>query len=149
VVPHRAQRAALQRSFPFLAVIDPEAPGTRGWAIDTVERFQGGERETILACATESDRDYVLAASRFLLDPRRLTVAISRARRKMILVAARSVFTLFSPDEETFQHARLWKNLLRRTCTELLWQGERHGVAVQVWGVPEGYGPPNQYGQKT
>jgi hypothetical protein len=32
----------------------------------------------------ESDRAYLLASSEFLLDPRRLTVALSRAKRKMI-----------------------------------------------------------------
>jgi hypothetical protein len=64
-------------------------------AIDTVERFQGGERTVILVSATESDRAYLLASSEFLLDPRRLTVALSQAKRKMILVASRSIFSLF------------------------------------------------------
>src|SRR5439155_11125508 len=112
VVPHRAQRAALRNSFPQLSM-----------AIDTVERFQGGERTVILVSATESDRAYLLASSEFLLDPRRLTVALSRAKRKMILVASRSIFSLFSPDEETFTNALMWKNLLLRTCTRLLWEG--------------------------
>jgi hypothetical protein len=141
VVPHRAQRAAMRQAFPIIATIDAatgEAPGTqRSWvaAVDTVERFQGGEREAILVSATESDREYLLASSKFLLDPRRLTVALSRARRKMILVASRSIFSLFSADEETFAHAQLWKNLLRRTCTEKLWEGEREGHSVEVWGA--------------
>jgi len=103
-------------------------------AIDTVERFQGGERTVILVSATESDRAYLLASSQFLLDPRRLTVALSRAKRKMVLVASRSIFALFSPDEETFANALLWKNLLLRTCTTLLWEGERIGQQVAVWG---------------
>jgi hypothetical protein len=64
----------------------------------------------------------------------RLTVALSRAKRKMVLVAARSVFELFSADEETFANAQLWKNLLRRTCTARLWEDERDGVQVEVWG---------------
>ena len=70
----------------------------------------------------------------FLLDPRRLTVALSRAKEKMVLVASRSVFELFSADEETFAHAQLWKNLLRHTCTVPLWAGERDGHGVTVWG---------------
>jgi hypothetical protein len=53
-----------------------------------------------------------------------------------VLVASRSVFEVFSADEETFQNAQLWKNLLRHTCTEKLWEGERHDVAVEVWGKP-------------
>jgi predicted RecB family nuclease len=119
VVPHRAQRAKLR---------------DERWNVDTVERFQGDERLAILVGATESDREYLLVSGKFLLDPRRLTVALSRAKQKMILVASQSVFNVFSPDEETFANAQLWKNLLRRTCTTPLWQGERHGQQVQVWG---------------
>jgi hypothetical protein len=103
-------------------------------AIDTVERFQGGGRMVILVNATESDRGYLLASSEFLLDPRRLTVALSRAKRKMILVASRTIFELFSPDEEVFQNALLWKNLLQRTCTTCLWRVQRSGRSVAVWG---------------
>ena len=134
VVPHRAQRAALQQAFPKLCVIDPISGLPARSAIDTVERFQGGERTVIMVSATESDRAYLLASSTFLLDPRRLTVAVSRAKRKMILVASRSIFSLFSPEEDVFANAMLWKNLLLRTCSTLLWQGERSGKKVAVWG---------------
>lgn len=134
VVPHRAQRAALQQSFPELCILDAATGLPSKSAIDTVERFQGGERTVILVSATESDRAYLLASSKFLLDPRRLTVALSRAKRKMVLVASRSIFSLFSPDEETFANSLLWKNLLQRTCTALLWEGERDGKRVAVWG---------------
>jgi superfamily I DNA and/or RNA helicase len=134
VVPHRAQRADLQSAFPLLSVIDEETQAVKLSAVDTVERFQGGERTAIVVSATESDRDYLLAASDFLYDPRRLTVAISRAKEKMVLVASRTVFSLFSPEEEAFTNAQLWKNLLRRTCTVKLWEGEVEGTRVQVWG---------------
>jgi superfamily I DNA and/or RNA helicase len=134
VVPHRAQRAALQEEVPALTRIDPVSGAVTLSAVDTVERFQGGERTVILVGATESDREYLLASSQFLLDPRRLTVALSRAKRKMVLVAARSVFELFSADEETFANSQLWKNLLRRTCTVPLWSGDRDGRRVEVWG---------------
>ncbi len=91
-----------------------------------------------MVSATESDRAYLLASSQFLLDPRRLTVALSRAKRKMILVASRSIFSLFSPDGETFANALMWKNLLLRTCTVPLWEGERVGKRVGVWGGKSG-----------
>ena len=52
----------------------------------------------------------------------------------MVLVASTSIFTFFSPDEETFANALLWKNLLRRTCTVRLWQGTIEGRSVTVWG---------------
>lgn len=134
VVPHRAQRAALQLAFPRLGVLDAAGDRVMRWAVDTVERFQGGERSVILISATESDYEYLLVAGDFLLDPRRLTVALSRAKAKLVLVASKSVFSLFSPNEETFKNAQLWKHLLRRTCTRRLWEGTRDGHTVQVWG---------------
>jgi hypothetical protein len=136
VVPHRAQRAALQSAVPALSVIDPQTGSRIRSAVDTVERFQGDERSAILVGATESDPHYLLVSSAFLLDPRRLTVALSRAKTKLILIAAQSVFSLFIADEETFANAQLWKNLLRKTCTTPLWSGERDGRHVQVWGSP-------------
>jgi hypothetical protein len=55
--------------------------------IDTVERFQGGERTVTLVSAAESDWAHLLASCEFRFDPRRLSVALSRAKRLMILVA--------------------------------------------------------------
>jgi AAA domain/PD-(D/E)XK nuclease superfamily len=134
VVPHRKQRTALQQALPKLSQIDQSTDEPRGSAIDTVERFQGGERTLILISATESDPQFLLSTSEFILDPRRLTVALSRAKRKLILVASESIFQIFSSDEEVFANAQVWKNLLRRTCTKLLWEGERDGHWVRVWG---------------
>jgi hypothetical protein len=133
VVPHRSQKAAMREALALLPTIGDDR-GTMSAAVDTVERFQGGERSAILFSATESDPAYLLVAGAFLLDPRRLTVALSRAKRKLILVASRSVFEIISPDEEIFAHAQLWKNLLRHTCTVECWSGERGGHRVTVWG---------------
>ncbi|MGB3327443.1 MAG: DEAD/DEAH box helicase, partial [Thermomicrobiales bacterium] len=124
VVPHRAQRAALQEAIPALTVRDEATGEVRLSAVDTVERFQGDEREVIVIGATESDPGYLLENGEFLLDPRRLTVALSRAKQKLILVAARSVFEIFSADEEVFTNAQLWKNLLRKACIVPIWSGE-------------------------
>ena len=134
VVPHRAQRAALQLDLARALEQAPTSNHPVPPMVDTVERFQGGERRVIVVGATESDPQYLLAAGDFLLDPRRLTVALSRAKQKIVLVASTSVFSLFSTDEETFANAQLWKRLLRRTCTHLLWSGSRDGRHVEVWG---------------
>lgn len=133
VVPHRAQRAALESDVPQLSLRD-ESEQIVWRTVDTVERFQGGERNAIVVGATESDPQYLLLSGAFLLDPRRLNVALSRARQKVILVASKSVFEIFSADEETFQHDLLWKNLLHRNCTQKLWDGEQDGIKVRVWG---------------
>jgi hypothetical protein len=133
VVPHRAQRAALREAF---SEVNPNTPAgvTVESGIDTVERFQGGERTAIIVSMTESDPAYLRAASEFLFDPRRLTVALSRAKRKLILVAAESIFSHFSPDPETFDRLQLWKQLLHEVCTRKLWSGQRYETRVVVWG---------------
>jgi hypothetical protein len=64
----------------------------------------------------------------------KLTVAVSRAKEKLVLVSSRSIFSLFSPDEAAFANAQLWKSLLRRTCATLLWEGDLSSHNVQVWG---------------
>ncbi|MGC8801088.1 MAG: AAA domain-containing protein [Chloroflexus sp.] len=132
VVPHRAQRLVLREQLPNLMqqlLIEHD-----GATVDTVERFQGDERDVIIVSATESDPNYLRVSGAFLLDPRRLNVALSRARHKLILIAARTVFQFFANDEEIFQHAQLWKRLLRDTCRTRIWSGEYAGVPVEVWG---------------
>lgn len=125
VVPHRAQKAALRSRLPELADAD---------SIDTVERFQGGERDVIIVACTASDPDYIMAEAEFLLDPQRLNVALSRARKKLIVVAAATVFGALPIDLPIFERAALWKRLRSYAAPHPLWDGTRHDVAVQVMG---------------
>ena len=119
VVPHRAQRSLL---------------GDARWKVDTVERFQGDQRRVMAFSATESDPLYLLHNGGFLLDPRRLCVSLSRAKEKLILVAAKSVFDLVPLDEETFLNAQLWQKLRHDFCTYELWSGEIGSTKVTVLG---------------
>lgn len=125
VVPHRAQRALLRDRFPELAAAD---------SIDTVERFQGGERDVIIVSATASDPDYVLAEADFLLNLNRLNVALSRPRKKLIVVASQSVTKLLVSDLDIFSHAVIWKRLYYNYAEEVLWRGRVGQVAVSVRG---------------
>ena len=124
VVPHRSQRARIGPLLQALVGDDPEERRRAFEAVDTVERFQGGERDMIVINATESDPAYLLNSGGFLYEPTRLTVALSRARLKLVLIASSSVFGLFSPDPTLHEHIRLWRNLLRDYCTKPLWAGE-------------------------
>ena len=119
VVPHRAQRALL---------------ADERWKVDTVERFQGDQRRVMAFSATESDPLYLLNNGGFLLDPRRLCVSLSRAKEKLILVAAKSVFDLVPLDETTFLNAQLWQKLRHEFCTHELWAGEIGSAKVRVLG---------------
>ncbi|MDT5268005.1 MAG: hypothetical protein QOH49_191 [Acidobacteriota bacterium] len=123
VVPHRAQKALLAARLPHLAD-----------AIDTVERFQGGERELIIVSATVSDREFADSESDFLLEPRRLTVAVSRPKRKLIVVASRALFDLIPQDLDAYERGSLWKRL-RHESTRTLFDGSVSGHRVTVRGL--------------
>jgi len=125
VVPHRAQRAMLRAEFPELAVDD---------SIDTVERFQGGERDVIIVSATASDPDYVLAEANFLLNINRLNVALSRPRMKLIVIASQSVVDLLTSDLDVFDNAVIWKQLFHRYTPDLLYEGSQNGARIWVRG---------------
>lgn len=121
VVPHRAQKFLLREMLPEFSE-----------AIDTVERFQGGERDLIVVSATVSDREFAAAESEFLLDPRRFTVAVSRPRCKVVVIASRAVFDLLPSDLDEYERGCLWKHLRHEAESRLLWQGRVDGRAVSV-----------------
>jgi DNA replication ATP-dependent helicase Dna2 len=75
VSPFRAQVALIQRLLQDVAV-----------TINTVERFQGGERDIMILSLVRAE------SSDFVFDERRFNVAITRARRKLILVAHPNLF---------------------------------------------------------
>ena len=125
VVPHRAQKALLASLLPELAD-----------SIDTVERFQGGERDLVIVSATVSDREFAESESDFLLEPRRLTVAVSRPRRKLVVVASRAVFDLIPQDLDAYERGSLWKRLRRESAAHTLFDGSVGGRRVNVRAAP-------------
>jgi hypothetical protein len=126
VVPHRAQKALLQARLPSLA-----------GAVDTVERFQGGERDLIIVSATVSDLAYAQSESDFLLEPRRLTVAVSRPKRKLIVLASQALFTLMPADLDDYERGALWKQLRHACASPPLWTGEYGGYRLRVLTIKE------------
>jgi DNA replication ATP-dependent helicase Dna2 len=75
VSPFRAQVVLLRQMLAGLGV-----------TVDTVERFQGGERDVMILSFVRS------RGTGFVFDDRRLNVAITRARRKLVLVAHPELF---------------------------------------------------------
>jgi hypothetical protein len=129
VTPHNAQKGLL---------------GSRlddGTEVDTVERFQGGERESIVVSATASDPDFLEAERDFILNPNRLTVAMSRMQRKLVVVASKSVFEVVPPDTDGYERARLWKGLyedLEVLDRDPEWHGTVGEFVGDECGVPGG-----------
>jgi DNA replication ATP-dependent helicase Dna2 len=77
VAPFRATVAAVRR------LLDAD-PDTTGCTIDTVDRFQGGQREAIVVCL--GLHGIGRRGHAFVDDPRRLNVAFTRARAKLIVI---------------------------------------------------------------
>jgi DNA replication ATP-dependent helicase Dna2 len=89
VAPFRATVAAVRRLL-------EDQPQDAGCAVDTVDRFQGGQREVMIVCLGLDGIGR--RGHAFVDDPRRLNVACTRARAKLIvigdLVVATSLPTL-------------------------------------------------------
>jgi len=130
VTPHRAQRSLLKSR--LTRFIDPNGPID---AVDTVERFQGGERPTIIVSATASDPSAISARARFLLDLNRSNVAFSRAKQRLIVICSQSLLTHIPPEVEHYDSALLWKSL-RAFCSRRLFTTTVSGHTVQVFAPP-------------
>jgi hypothetical protein len=79
----------------------------------------------------EGDRAYLLESGEFRLDPGQLTAAVSRAERRRMLFASRSIFSLSGPGEETFANSLLCCcGRVRQCCgreTGAVWGGKENG----------------------
>jgi DNA replication ATP-dependent helicase Dna2 len=89
IAPYRAQVANLRRHlFSDDETIDWDAlPSDTPLSVDTVDRFQGGERPVIImSFATTTTPEVVSQLRDHLVNPNRLNVALTRAQKKLILV---------------------------------------------------------------
>lgn len=119
VTPHNAQRGLMQSRL------------DETLEVDTVERYQGGQRECIIVSATASEPDFLRAEDEFILNPNRLTVAMSRMQHKLIVVASEEVFRLIPQDADVYERADLWKRLAGHMGvldTSPRWQGTVHDL---------------------
>ena len=79
-----------------------------------------------------SDLAYGQSESDFLLEPRRLTVAVSRPKRKLIVLASQALFTLMPADLDDYERGALWKHLRHACASPPLWTGEYEGYRLRV-----------------
>ncbi|HWE60216.1 MAG TPA: AAA domain-containing protein, partial [Chloroflexota bacterium] len=77
VAPFRAMVAAVRRLL-------EDHPLARACTVDTVDRFQGGQREAMVVCLGLDGMGR--RGHAFVDDPRRLNVAVTRARAKLVVV---------------------------------------------------------------
>ncbi len=105
VTPHRAQNAALREE---LAVV-PLCGRAR---VETVDRFQGRERDAIVAGYTVADAEFAQQEAAFLFGAERLNVTVTRPRSKLVLLASRRLLTVLPADEDVFDDAQLFREYL-------------------------------------
>ncbi|KQH82293.1 hypothetical protein AMR53_06735 [Thermococcus thioreducens] len=117
-MPFKAQRAQIKSLLREL--------GLEHVQVDTVERFQGGEKDIIIISLTASDPSYISAVLEFLFNPNRLNVAMSRMKEKLILIGSQEMFNATTKDIQKFEELiEPWRTLFRkiRTYGEKLWSG--------------------------
>jgi superfamily I DNA and/or RNA helicase len=116
VTPHRAQQAlvvsGLQRVF------GPTVPpSTIRESVDTVERFQGQQRDVMIATFALGDPDAISDEDEFLLSLNRFNVMASRARAKLIVFVSRQVVDHLSADPDVLRGSALLKTFVETFCS--------------------------------
>jgi len=116
VTPHRAQMAKIIHR---LQHIFPSHPATdiRN-AVDTVERFQGQERDVIIGSFGLGDPDIISVEDEFLFNLNRFNVLTSRARAKVIIFVTRTLLDHLSNDVDVLKESRLLKMFAESYCTQ-------------------------------
>lgn len=96
ITPYKAQCSLIRREIESISIRGMEADKS-DIIVDTVERYQGGHKEIIIVSLTVSDNNMM----NFLVEDnknepnlnRRLNVAITRARSKLIIIGNKSVLS--------------------------------------------------------
>jgi len=116
VTPHRAQQALiisrLQQAFGPFGI----PPRLIRDAVDTVERFQGQQRDVVIASYAMGDQDAIQNEDEFLMSLNRFNVMTSRARAKLIVFATRELVNHLSGDLDVLYQSRLLKVFVESFC---------------------------------
>jgi hypothetical protein len=114
VTPHKAQKALVLRE---LRKLFPSVlPELIFEAVDTVERFQGGERHTVIVSFGVGDTDIISGEEAFLLQMERTNVAVSRAKAKCIVIMPKALAYHLPSDEKVAQASKAIKSYIEEFC---------------------------------
>lgn len=113
VTPHKAQKALISR---LLYEVFPEHKYYIDDAIDTVERFQGGQRKFIIVSFGVGDPDIIIQEEEFLLNLNRTNVAISRAEDKVLVLISDELVHHLPDDKGIIKTSKAIKNYVHQYC---------------------------------
>lgn len=114
VTPHRAQRALVVRELRAIFPADP--PELIDSAVDTVEKFQGGQRHTIIVTFGVGDADVIMGEEAFLMQLERTNVAISRAMAKCLVIMPMTLAGHVPHDKKALETAHAIKDYVDEFC---------------------------------
>jgi hypothetical protein len=84
--------------------------------VDTVERFQGQQRDVIIASFALGDPDAIQDEDEFLMSLNRFNVMTSRARAKLITLVTQEVVNHLSGELDILRQSRLLKVFIESFC---------------------------------
>lgn len=114
VTPHRAQRSAITSR---LARLWPTADlEILGKTVDTVEHFQGQQREIIIASYGVGDPDVIAGEEEFLQSLNRFNVTASRPETKLIVIMARTLVDHLASDLKVLDNSSMMKRFVTEVC---------------------------------
>lgn len=115
VTPHRAQRALVVQE---LETLWPTEANLIADAVDTVERFQGGERHTVIVTFGVADVDVIGGEEEFLMQLERTNVAVSRAMAKCVVVMPDALAAHIPEDKRALETAYALKDYVEEFCNQ-------------------------------
>ena len=95
----------------------PLADSIRG-AVDTVKRFQGQQRDIIIASFALGDPDQIAEEEEFLMSLNRFNVMASRGRAKVIVLVSREVVDHLASEIDVLRESRLLKVFVEAFCDQ-------------------------------
>jgi len=117
VTPHRAQQALVTARLQelFRGRGNPELIRD---AVDTVERFQGQQRDVIVCTFAMGDPDQIAEEDEFLHSLNRFNVMASRARAKLVVLVSQQIVDHLASDLEVLRESRLLKTFVETFCNQ-------------------------------
>ncbi len=127
VTPHRAQQGLIVSRLLSVFQATGQLADVIRDAVDTVERFQGQQRDIIIASYTLGDPDQIAEEDEFLMSLNRFNVIASRARAKLIVFVSQEVVSHLAHDTEVLRESKLLKVYAESFCNQarvmdLTWQ---------------------------
>lgn len=138
VTPHRAQRALIVTRLQEIFARTGASKSLIRDAVDTVERFQGQQRDIIISSFALGDPDAIREEDEFLMSLNRFNVMSSRPRTKLVVLASQEVVDHISSDVDVVRNSMMLKSYIGsfcRTMREMRLGAIEGGTVREVKGI--------------